>query len=166
MTLNSTKLFDLASACKIRENLRNQNKKVVLTNGCFDLLHAGHIYSIHQAAAYGDSLWIALNSDTSVKKLKGDKRPIFNEDIRAYILSALEDVNGIFLFKNSTLTNEILSFKPDVYVKSGDYTLESLNKSERSALQTIQAKIYFVPFLNGFSTTSIIKQITNNQSCL
>lgn len=166
MTLNPTKLFDLESACKIRENLRNQNKKVVLTNGCFDLLHAGHIYSIHQAAAHGDSLWIALNSDTSVKKLKGDKRPIFDENIRAYILSALEDVDGIFLFKNSTLTNEILSFKPDVYVKSGDYTLESLNKSERSALQTIQAKIYFVPFLNGFSTTSIIKKINNDQSCL
>ncbi len=161
MNLLNTKLFDFKTACTIREQLRAEDKRVVLTNGCFDLLHAGHIYSLSQAATYGQSLWIALNSDTSIKALKGPNRPIFGEKIRAYMLSALEKVQGIFIFNEATLTKEILKFQPDIYVKSGDYTLSNLNPEERSALQLINADIRFVSFLDGFSATNIINKISN-----
>lgn len=160
--LENSKLFDLKSACEAREQLRVSGKKVVLTNGCFDLLHAGHIYSIEQAAAYGDELWVALNSDVSVKKLKGDKRPIFDEQTRAYMLAALEKVCGIFIFSGTNLSKEILEFQPDVYVKSGDYTPSKLNPLEYKVLQDIHADIKFVPFLDGLSTTNIIQKICSN----
>jgi rfaE bifunctional protein nucleotidyltransferase chain/domain len=150
------KLFNFANACVIREKLRKENRKVVLTNGCFDVLHAGHIFSLENAKKLGDSLWIALNSDTSVKALKGDKRPIFTERMRAYVLSAMSAVDGIFIFNGSRLDDEILRFRPDIYAKSGDYTIDSLDLSERKALQTVGAKIHFLPFLEGFSTTSTI----------
>lgn len=162
--LENQKLFDLQTACDIRERLRNSGKRVVLTNGCFDLLHAGHIFSITQAADYGDSLWIALNSDLSVKKIKRDKRPIFNEQVRAYMLSALEKVQGIFIFDGPNLANEILRFQPDVYVKSGDYSLSKLNQDELSSLQEVHADIRFVPFLEGFSTTNILQEIVKKIS--
>lgn len=158
MKLFASKLYSLEKACEIREQCRQKNQKIVLTNGCFDLLHAGHIYSLQQAAIFGN-LWVALNSDNSVKKLKGRTRPIFNEMIRAYMLSALEYVSGIFIFKDDHLSNEILSFKPDIYVKSGDYNLSKLNKNEIQALQEIKAEIHFIPFLNGFGTTSIINSL-------
>ncbi|MDR2628761.1 MAG: adenylyltransferase/cytidyltransferase family protein [Puniceicoccales bacterium] len=149
-------MFNFANACVIREKLRKENRKVVLTNGCFDVLHAGHIFSLENAKKLGDSLWIALNSDTSVKALKGDKRPIFTERMRAYVLSAMSAVDGIFIFNGSRLDDEILRFRPDIYAKSGDYTIDSLDLSERKALQTVGAKIHFLPFLEGFSTTSTI----------
>ncbi|MDR2432420.1 MAG: adenylyltransferase/cytidyltransferase family protein [Puniceicoccales bacterium] len=156
MNLIPSKLFNFSNACGIREKLREENQKVVLTNGCFDVLHPGHIFSLENAKKLGDSLWVALNSDMSVKALKGDKRPIFTEKMRAYILSALSVVDGIFIFNGSRLTDEILHFHPDIYAKSGDYTIDTLDLSERKALQTIGAEIHLLPFIKGLSTTSII----------
>ncbi|MDR1595402.1 MAG: hypothetical protein LBR91_00555, partial [Puniceicoccales bacterium] len=86
--------------------------------------------------------------------------PIFGENSRAYVLSAIEQVDGIFIFKKQRLDREILTFKPDIYVKSGDYNIETMDSSERNALLSIGAKIHFVPFLNGFSSTSILRKIT------
>ena len=156
------KLFTIDRACVERERLRNIGKKVVLTNGCFDLLHVGHVSSLESARTFGDSLWIALNSDKSTKKLKGDSRPIFSEKERAYMLSALKVVDGIFIFGGDRLVDEILWFRPDIYVKSGDYTSDNLDPSEHKALISVEAEIKFVPFVSGFSRTSILKRIRDN----
>ena len=154
-----SKLVSIHDACRARVALAHAGKRVVLTNGCFDVLHPGHIFSLEQAHTFGDSLWVALNSDDSVKHLKGPDRPIFTENMRAYMLSALSVVDGIFIFQNPRLTNEILQFAPDVYVKSGDYTMETLDRDERHALETIAAEIHFIPYLAGYSTTQIIQRI-------
>lgn len=159
MNIIPQKLKTLEEACFEREQLRNDNKIVVLTNGCFDLLHAGHVMALQQAKSLGDSLWVAINSDDSVRALKGANRPVYTGIERAFLLSALTVVDGIFIFNNKRLTNEILLFKPDIYVKSGDYTIKDLNLDERTALERINAKIVFTPFLSGHSTTSTIKNI-------
>lgn len=159
MNIIPQKLKTLEEACFEREQLRNDNKIVVLTNGCFDLLHAGHVMALQQAKSLGDSLWVAINSDDSVRALKGANRPVYTGIERAFLLSALTVVDGIFIFNNKRLTNEILLFKPDIYVKSGDYTIKDLNPDERTALEKINAKIAFTPFLSGHSTTSTIKNI-------
>ncbi|MDR0742464.1 MAG: adenylyltransferase/cytidyltransferase family protein [Puniceicoccales bacterium] len=158
MDLIPSKLFNFANACLIREKLQKENRKVVLTNGCFDVLHVGHIFSLENAKKLGDSLWVALNSDTSVKALKGDKRPIFTEKMRAYALSALSTVDGVFIFNGIRLDDEILRFRPDIYAKSGDYTIDILDPSERKALQTMGVEIHFLPFIEGFSSTSIVNK--------
>jgi rfaE bifunctional protein nucleotidyltransferase chain/domain len=177
MQLVANKLFEFSEACVRREELRKDRKVVALTNGCFDLLHAGHVFSLESAKASCDSLWIALNSDSSVRSLKcGDAnffpknaasksrtadRPIFGELERAYVLSALKVVDGIFIFHGTRLAMEIVKFCPDIYVKSADYTLETLDPSEMKALQSIGATVKFVPFLEGFSSTSIVSKIRN-----
>lgn len=164
---NSSKcICSFADACHKREETFNQKKKIVLTNGCFDLLHAGHIYSLEKASEFGDELWVALNSDSSVKSIKGNERPIFSENERAYMVSSLRFVSLVFIFNSTHLANEILALKPDAYVKSGDYSLETLNSDEKKSLNSVGAEIHFVPMLSGFSTTKIINNIadTNKNS--
>lgn len=157
--LNNHKLYSLEHACAVRETLRLTNTKVVLTNGCFDLLHTGHLYFLQMAKAQGDALFVAVNSSNSVKKLKGPKRPVQDDEARAYALAALACVNGLFFFDTERLCKEIEAFKPDVYVKAGDYTLETIDQSERKSLESVGAYIRFLPFLEGFSTTDLIKRI-------
>lgn len=149
---------------KIREDLKDAGRKLVLTNGCFDLLHIGHIYSLEKASEFGDELWVALNSDSSVRTLKGMSRPIFSELERAFFLSSLKVVSQVFIFENETIVREILELKPDVYVKSGDYTLETLHTEERNSLETIGAQIQFVPHLQGISTTKLIGKIQQSKT--
>ena len=157
--LSNAKLFSLESAATWREQLRSEGKRVVLTNGVFDLLHTGHLHYLQQARALGDALVIALNSDASVRDLKGPLRPIQNEDQRAFALAATWFVDAIVIFREKRLTAEILKLRPDVYCKAGDYTLEKLNPEERVALEKVGAKIDFLPFLEGFSTTNLIEKI-------
>lgn len=159
MLPTNPKYHTLNNAVILREQARQQGQKVVLTNGCFDLLHTGHLAFLHDAAQRGDALWIAINTDASVRQLKGPTRPVLNADERAYALAALACVTGVFSFGTSRLNNEILAFKPDVYVKAGDYTLDSLDPSEREALQKVGTKIEFLPFLEGYSTTQLIQRI-------
>jgi rfaE bifunctional protein nucleotidyltransferase chain/domain len=149
----------LSEAADARAVLRRHNRKAVLTNGCFDLLHAGHIYFLEQARRAGDALFIALNSDSSVRALKGPFRPLQSEIERAYALSALACTDVVFLFDQPRLTNEIRALRPDVYVKAGDYSLETLDPGERAALTEVGAEIRFLPFLPGFSTTQLLKRI-------
>ncbi len=157
--LNIPKFISTANLENQRKLIKNKGKKLVLTNGCFDLLHAGHIYSLEAAAQQGDVLWVGVNSDTSVRKLKGNNRPIYNEQIRLYLLNALQCVQGIFLFQGQDLAEEIKKICPDIYVKAGDYTLDKLNVKERLALEACHTKIMFMPFLKGWSTTNIIKKL-------
>ena len=158
MKLKNPKLLSLAKAVTLRKKLLRQKKPVVLTNGVFDLLHPGHLSYLQQAGKLGE-LFIALNSDKSVKALKGKFRPILGEKERAYALAQMEYVKAITIFRNKRLTKEILKLKPDVYVKAGDYTLKTLNPEERAALEKVGSKIIFLPFLKGFSTTQLIARI-------
>ena len=159
LNLPNPKLHTLAGAVEERAALRLAGKRLVLTNGVFDLLHTGHLSYLQQARSLGDALFIALNSDASVKQLKGPLRPVQGELERAYALAALACVDGVVIFSEKRLTGEILALQPDVYAKAGDYTLEKLNPEERGALQQVGARIEFLPFLHGFSTTALIAKI-------
>ena len=159
MTLDNPKLLSLAGAIAWREGQRAAGRRVVLTNGVFDLLHTGPLYYLQRARMLGDTLIIMLNSDASVRALKGPARPVQSEEQRAYALAALACIDAVAIFRTPRLTAEINALEPDVYCKAGDYTLEKLNAQERAALEKVGARIEFVPFLPGFSTTNLIAKI-------
>ncbi len=157
--LENPKLVAIDVAVERRMALRAAGKKVVLTNGVFDLLHTGHLFYLQKARALGDALFIALNGDVSVRALKGPLRPVQSEEQRAYALAALACVDAVFFFNTPRLDTEIRALQPDVYCKAGDYTLEKLDPGERVALQGFGSRIEFMPFLAGFSTTALIAKI-------
>lgn len=159
VTLDNPKLLTLEDAVTARGKLRAQGKKLVLTNGVFDLLHTGHLYYLKEARRLGDALFIALNADASVRALKGPARPVQTEEQRAYALAALWFVTGVVIFRTPRLDAEIRALSPDVYCKAGDYTVEKLDPGERAALEAVGARIEFLPFLPGFSTTQLIAKI-------
>ena len=135
--------------------MRRAGIKFVLTNGVFDLLHPGHRHYLRQAGRRGQ-VFVALNSNASVRLLKGKDRPIQGEQERARQLARLPMVKGIVIFRKKRLTRQILRLRPDVYVKAGDYTLKKLDPAERAALQKVGARIEFLPFLPGHSTTRLV----------
>ncbi len=157
--LVNPKLLSLEAAAAQRERWRAAGRRVVLTNGVFDLLHAGHLYCLQAARALGDVLLVALNGDASVRALKGPARPIQSEAVRAYALAATWCVDAIVIFGEPRLTAEIRALRPDVYCKAGDYDLSRLDPAERAALVEVGTRIEFVPFLPGFSTTDLIRRI-------
>jgi D-glycero-beta-D-manno-heptose 1-phosphate adenylyltransferase len=157
--LENPKLHALDGAVTWRERQRAAGRRVVLTNGVFDLLHTGHLYYLQQARLLGDALIIALNADTSVRALKGPSRPVQTEEQRAYALGALACVDAVVVFRTPRLTAEIRALRPDTYCKAGDYTLEKLNAEERAALEAMGTEIKFLPYLEGFSTTQLIARI-------
>jgi rfaE bifunctional protein nucleotidyltransferase chain/domain len=162
MNLRSPKVMTLAQAARLRQRLRRQHRLVVLTNGVFDLLHPGHTSYLQQArklAGRHGRLIVALNSDRSVRELKGPLRPILDEKSRAFNLAQLVSVDAVVIFRRKRLDREILRLKPDVYCKAGDYTPAKLDPGERAALEAVGAKIRFLPFLAGFSTTNLIARI-------
>lgn len=152
-------ILPLADAVAWRNELRLAGKKLVVTNGCFDLMHRGHASYLRQAAELGDELLVLINSDASVKKLKGDSRPLVSAQDRGYLLCSLKAVSRVVVFDGVRCAPELAALSPDVYVKAGDYTLESLDPSERDALLNAHAQIVFAPFEDGFSTTGIIEKI-------
>jgi len=134
----------------------------VLTNGVFDLLHPGHASFLEAARRLAGSkgkLFVALNSDRSVRALKGPGRPVMDELSRAYTLSQLRSVDGIVIFRGKRLAREIAALRPDVYCKAGDYSLATLDPGERAALEKAGSKVVFLPFLRGFSTTRLVRRI-------
>ncbi|HTZ22043.1 MAG TPA: adenylyltransferase/cytidyltransferase family protein [Opitutaceae bacterium] len=157
--LDNPKLLPLVAAVARRAQCRTDGKKMVLTNGVFDLLHTGHIYFLQRARTLGDMMIVALNSDSSVRRLKGPLRPVQTEEERAYALAALSCVDAIVIFNELRLTAEIRTLRPDVYVKACDYTVATLDPGERAALEEVGASIEFMPFLSGFSTTQLIAKI-------
>lgn len=157
--MENPKLRSLREATGRRERLRAEGRRVILTNGVFDLLHTDHLYFLREARQRGDALFVALNGDASVRQLKGPLRPIQAEVDRAYALGALECVDTVVLFSAKRLTAEIRALTPDVYAKAGDYTLDKLDPDERAALEEIGARIEFLPFLPGFSTTALVARI-------
>ncbi len=142
-----------------REQLRQNNQTLVFTNGCFDLLHAGHVYALEAAKKEGDVLWVGVNSDASVRALKGNTRPIYPQEARLYLLNALQCVDGLILFDGTNCARELELIQPDVYVKSGHYSLETLNPNERRILEACNARICFIPPLSNWSTTKTLERI-------
>ena len=139
--------------------LKKENKKTVFTNGCFDILHIGHVRYLKESAKYGDVLIIGLNSDSSVKKLKGETRPVNNESDRAELLSELNFVDYVVIFDEDTPQKLLDEIKPDIYTKGADYTLETL--PEASVVIKNGGKVEFINLIEGKSTTNVIKKITN-----
>ena len=152
-------IMDLPMAKAWRVELKSQNLKLVITNGCFDILHRGHVEYLMRARSLGDALLVLINSDRSVQELKGPDRPIIDEYNRAYMLCALESVDSAVIFDTRRCDDIFIELRPDIYVKGGDYTLETINPQEREALQSVKADIRFLPFIQGFSTTDIINKL-------
>lgn len=141
----------------IVESLKAQGKKVVLTNGCFDILHAGHVRYLEAARSVGDVLVLGLNSDASVRALKGETRPINGENDRAEVADGLRSVDYVVIFGETTAEALVRDVRPDYYAKGGDYSLESL--PEAKAVAKVGGKVVFLPFVEGKSSTKIIQKI-------
>ena len=149
----------LLQMIEFRRQAAAMGRRLVLTNGVFDLLHRGHLEYLNESAALGDVLVVAVNSDESVRALKGPERPLNNELDRAFALANLRCVEATFVFKGPRLADEIRALKPDVYTKAGDYTIESLDAGEREALLEVGTEINIMPFVAGRSTTSLIERM-------
>ena len=143
-----------------RAALRASGKRLVVTNGCFDLLHAGHVTYLEAARTRGDALLIGLNGDDSVRQLKGVGRPVNAELDRATVLAALACVDAVCIFKEKTALNFLSRAEPDIYVKGGDYALNTLNQDERRQVERAGGQIVLLPLVPGKSTTALLKKIS------
>jgi rfaE bifunctional protein nucleotidyltransferase chain/domain len=143
-----------------RKQRRATGKQLVVTNGCFDLLHVGHVTYLEHARNFGDALLLGVNGDAAVRGLKGPGRPVNSEADRAAVLAALQSVDGVCIFTDVTATNFLAAAQPDIYVKGGDYTLETLNQAERRAVESAGGRIVLVPFVPGKSTTDLLEKIS------
>ena len=156
------KIFTLELILHQLKRWRLLNKKIVFTNGVFDILHEGHIASLSEAALHGHILIVAVNSDASVKKLKGESRPVNGENSRMLLMASLVMVDAVILFEEDTPLNLITSILPDVLVKGGDYTVEQIAGAKEVIAHGGEVKI--VPILEGFSTTAIIEKMKGSNS--
>lgn len=151
------KIMTVAEAKLMMAALRVTGKKVSFTNGCFDILHPGHLFSLKQAAAEADYLIVGLNSDASVKKLKGPSRPINNTESRAIVLANLIVVDAVVVFEEETPLELIKAILPDVMVKGGDYTIDQVVGGKEVIANG--GKVIINPIVDGFSTTSLIEKM-------
>ena len=142
----------------IAEKAKKENKKIVFTNGCFDIIHSGHCFYLTEAKKLGDILIVGLNTDASVKRLKGETRPVNNEDDRAIVLSCLKPVDYVVLFDEDTPFNLIRNIIPNVLVKGGDYTIDNIVGADIVLENGGEVKV--IPFVEGKSTTKIIEKIS------
>ena len=159
MSLGTYRPMTLAQVREWRDQLDAAGHKLVLTNGCFDLIHPGHVRYLMQARALGDVLVVGLNSDASVRELKGPTRPVTKQKDRAEVLAALRPVDGVVIFDELRATNLIREVRPHVYAKGGDYTVDSLNPEERAALDEAGTKIEILPLVAGRSTTETLRRL-------
>jgi rfaE bifunctional protein nucleotidyltransferase chain/domain len=143
-----------------RKIFRASGKKLVVTNGCFDILHLGHVTYLENARNFGGALLVGINSDTATRQLKGAGRPVNLENDRTSVLAALESVDCVCIFGEETATKFLTTAQPDIYVKGGDYTLDTLNQDERRAVESAGGRIVIVPFVPGKSTTSLLEKIS------
>jgi len=143
-----------------RAALRRSGSKLVVTNGCFDLLHLGHVTYLERARNEGDALLVGLNSDISVRALKGIGRPVNNQADRAAVLAALESVDAVCVFTERTASRFLSFVQPDIYVKGGDYTLDTLDQDERRIVEQAGGRIVLIPFVHGQSTTALLERIS------
>jgi D-beta-D-heptose 7-phosphate kinase/D-beta-D-heptose 1-phosphate adenosyltransferase len=154
------KVKTLDQLATLVKRMKQDGKKVVWTNGCFDILHVGHISYLIRARQEGDALVVGLNTDASVRAIKGNDRPVINEKDRAVVLSALACVDAIVLFSDPSPKGIIEKLQPDVYAKGGDYTVDTINQDERKLVEGYGGRIAIIPGTEAHSTTSIIDKIT------
>ncbi|CAN5709738.1 hypothetical protein BH20VER1_BH20VER1_32110 [soil metagenome] len=155
----SSKVVGLDELVALSGGLRAAGKKLVVTNGCFDLLHVGHVRYLQSARQLGDALLVGVNGDSSVRALKGEGRPLNNARDRAEVLAALACVDHVAIFPEPRATRFLEQAQPAIYVKGGDYTPETLDPEERAVLQKIGAEIRIIPFEPGYSTTGLLEQM-------
>jgi len=151
------KIRTISSSKELIQDLKSLGHKIVFTNGCFDILHLGHITYLEQAKAKGDILIVGLNSDASVKRLKGAERPIKDEQSRASILAALSSVDLVIVFEEDTPIDLISAVVPDVLVKGGDYKKENIVGA--NFVEEYGGKVEIIPFLEGHSSTDLINKL-------
>jgi len=160
----SPKIVDLEELSDRSKKLRAAGKKLVATNGCFDLLHVGHVRYLQAARALGDFLAVGLNADRSVRELKGSGRPIMTESDRAEVLAGLQCVDLVTVFPEMRATRFLAAARPAIYVKGGDYSSETLDEEERTLLKEIGTEIRLIRFEAGYSTSRLIEQICKTKS--
>lgn len=153
------KLISVEEFLPIRKDLAKLHKKLVFTNGCFDIIHRGHVEYLYKARKKGDMLLVGLNTDSSVRRIKGDKRPIMDENSRATILCALESVDYVIFFEEDTPLSLIQKIKPDVLIKGADYTVDQIVGAKE--VLSWGGKVETVELTRGFSTSGIIEKIKN-----
>lgn len=153
------KILPLDDLPSWRDALRASGKRLVVTNGCFDILHAGHVNYLEAARAQGDALLVGLNSDDSIRQLKGENRPINPEADRAAVLAALASVDAVCVFLEKRATRFLALARPDVYVKGSDFKIEQLPEEEREAVATAGGRIVTLGFVPGKSTTALLEKI-------
>ena len=158
------KIITAEQATALGTEMRTSGRKLVFTNGCFDLLHTGHVRYLQAARALGDALVVAINGDESVRALKGEGRPLNRAEDRAEVIAALECVDRVVIFPEVRATRLLEKVGPAIYVKGGDYTEASLHAEERAALQRIGTEIRILPFEAGHSTSSLLTRI-QQQNC-
>ncbi len=141
------------------DEIRAGGKKIVATNGCFDLLHVGHVRYLQAARVMGRALVVGINGDESTRKLKGDGRPINGERDRAEVIAALECVDVVTIFPDVRAVRFLEAAAPDVYVKGGDYSVDTLDKSERAILEKTGSEIRIIPFEKGYSTSGLLEKL-------
>jgi 3-deoxy-manno-octulosonate cytidylyltransferase (CMP-KDO synthetase) len=149
----------LAALCRDRQARR---ERIVFTNGCFDILHAGHVQLLHEARTLGDFLIVGVNSDASVRALKGPTRPVNDEQARAFVLAALADVGAVCIFSESTPVQLIEAIQPNVHVKGGDYQPDDL--PEAATVRALGGEVHIVPLREGFSTTSTLQKLQQHHA--
>ena len=155
--MSKQKIRNIEELKKIIEKLKKQNKKIVTTNGVFDILHIGHIRYLKEAKKLGDILIVAINSDSSVKKIKDPKRPLNNENDRAEALASLECADYVTIFNEKDPVKILEKIKPNIHVKGGDYKIDQI--IEKDTIEKNNGKIILIPEVKGYSTTDLIKKI-------
>jgi rfaE bifunctional protein nucleotidyltransferase chain/domain len=155
----NSKILTLDQLAAESGRLRSESQRVVATNGCFDILHVGHVRYLAAAQKLGDVLVVGLNGDDSVRQLKGEGRPVNREQDRAEVLAALESVDYVTIFPENRATNFLRAAAPAVYAKGGDYTADTLDPEERAVLDEFGTRIEIIPFEKGYSTSELLTRI-------
>jgi D-beta-D-heptose 7-phosphate kinase / D-beta-D-heptose 1-phosphate adenosyltransferase len=156
----ASKVLDRDEA--VRRFGRPRSRRVVFTNGCFDILHRGHVAYLHQARSLGDALVVGLNTDASVRRLKGEGRPVVQQDDRAFVIAGLGCVDAVTLFDEDTPADLIAALVPDVLVKGGDYSPDAV--VGRGTVEAAGGRLVLIPFVTGRSTTGLLERIRENES--
>ena len=153
------KILSPEALARWRADRRAAGQRLVVTNGCFDLLHAGHVTYLEAARHQGDVLLVGVNSDATVRELKGPDRPVNTEADRALVLAALQNVDAVFIFRERDAVHFLATVQPDIYVKGGDYTLDTVNQDERHMIEEAGGKVVLLAHVPGKSTTGLLHKI-------
>ena len=155
------KILSAETLVKWRDALRARRERLVVTNGCFDLLHAGHVTYLEAARSEGDALLVGINGDAAVRELKGPGRPVNSAPDRALVIAALQSVDAVYIFPERDAVHFLQTLQPDIYVKGGDYTLDTINQAERRLVEGAGGRIVLLGHVPGKSTTALLEKLSD-----